>query len=261
MGSNGSHHNGKGNGRDKKEDEKRIIRFPSQSEREDSRKKQEKEWRKQYKKERKAQDEPFFNAGKIPLLTRIIIGLFLAVHIPLYLFFDAADRMEVFSTLGFVPAYYTGAIEWSWVALLGPFTHIFIHGGWMHLLFNAVMMLAMGMFTETAFGFRRMLIFFVVSGLSGALFYFLISFSSTNPVVGASGSISGLFGVTFLLLHEKGMLGQIGRRGPMPLIIFWIVLITGMGLLGGDIAWQAHLGGFLGGIGLLTAMKKGWVRL
>ncbi len=252
--------NGSGNGHDKDEDDN-VVRMPTLAERDRTRKekeKQEKTWRKEYKKENSI---PFFNTEKIPFLTRVLIALFLAVHLPLYLLLDAGDRLEIFYILGFVPAYYTGAEEWSWFALAGPFTHIFIHGGWMHLVFNAVMMLVMGMFMETTFGAKRMLIFFFVSGLVGALFYLLLNPFLTQPVIGASGSISGLFGVTFLILYERGMLGPMGKRGPLPLIVLWVVLISGMGMLAGDVAWQAHLGGFLGGVGLYFAMRKGFIRI
>ena len=252
--------NGSGNGHDKERDDN-IVHMPTLAERDRIRKekqKQEKTWRKQYKKENSA---PFFNTGKIPPLTRIFIALFLMVHLPLYLFFDPVQRFDFFHSFGFVPAAFTGAEEWRWSALVTPLTHIFIHGGWMHLLFNAAMMLVMGMFMETAFGARRMLIFFFISGLSGALFYLVLNPSLTAPVIGASGSISGLFGVTFLILYERGMMGPMGKRGAWPMIILWIALISGMGMLGGgDVAWQAHLGGFLGGIALFYAMKKGIVR-
>ncbi|GJL86161.1 MAG: hypothetical protein DHS20C02_19360 [Micavibrio sp.] len=255
--------NGSGNGHDKDEDDN-VVRMPTLAERDRIRKqkdKQEKSWRKQYKKDNTGQDVPFFNAGKIPPLTRIIITLLVIVHLPLYLFVDPIARHELFFTFGFVPAVFTGAEPWSWLALVTPFTHLFIHGGWMHLVFNAAMMLVMGMFMETTFGAKRMLIFFFVSGISGALFYLLLNPFLAAPVIGASGSISGLFGVTFLLLYERGMMGPIGKRGPLPLIFLWMALITGMGMLGGDVAWQAHLGGFLGGLGLFYAMRKGIVRL
>ncbi len=260
--------NGPGNGHDHNKDgdgDDNVVRIPTLAERDRLKKekdKQEKTWRKQYKKDNTEQNVPFFNAGKIPLLTRIIIAVLVIVHLPLYLFVDPVARHELFFTFGFVPAIFTGAQPWSWLAIVTPFTHLFIHGGWMHLLFNTAMMLAMGMFMETAFGARRMLIFFFVSGLSGALFYLLLNPSLTAPVIGASGSISGLFGVTFLILYERGMLGPIGKRGPLPLILLWMTLITGMGMLGGgDVAWQAHLGGFLGGLGLFYAMRKGIVKL
>jgi len=248
---------GKGNGQDK---EGNIVRMPSLAERDRLRREKEKAWRRQYRKEKKAQSVPFFNAGRIPPLTRMMIAVFVIVHLPLYIFLDAGQRLTVFYTFGFVPAYYTGAEQWIWFALTAPLTHIFIHGNWMHLLFNTVMMLVMGMFVESLFGARRMLIFFLLCGFAGALVYFIFNPFLDQPVIGASGSISGLFAMTILYMSERNMLGPLGGRGPFPLLLLWIALITGMGLLAGDVAWQAHLGGFLAGIGLYYGIKKGLVR-
>jgi len=255
--------NGAGNGKDAggDGDDDNVVRMPTLAERDRMRKEEEKEWRRKYKKGKQAQSVPFFNAGKIPLLTRIIIGLLIAVHLLLYLLLDNGQRLGIFYLLGFVPAYYTGAQEWSWFAIAGPFTHIFIHGSWMHLVFNVMMMLVMGLFTEKTFGPKRMLSFFIICGLSGALFYFLLNPFLDQPVIGASGAISGLFGIVILHMSSTGMLGQLGQRGPWPLLLLWIALITGMGILAGDVAWQAHLGGFLAGIGLYYGMKKGLIRL
>lgn len=252
--------NNNGNGYDPEKEEedddekKRIIRFPSLAERD--RMRREKEERKIIKTQKAANDVPFFNAGRIPLLTRIIIALFLVINIPLFLFVDAGTRLEIYYYFGFVPGHYTGAAQGTPLAFFAPLTYLFIHGGWMHLAFNTVMMLAMGMFTETTFGAKRMAIFFVVSGLSGAVLYLLLNPYSTAPVIGASGGISGLFGITFITLYQMGRLGPAGRYGIWPLVAFWIFLITGIGLVSGDIAWQAHLGGFLGGLGIYLAWRK-----
>ncbi|HBR69494.1 MAG TPA: rhomboid family intramembrane serine protease, partial [Rhodospirillaceae bacterium] len=96
----------------------------------------------------------------------------------------------------------------------------------MHLLLNGTMMLVMGLFTETMFGPRRMVFFFFVCGILGAAFYFAINPFSAAPVIGASGSISGLFAITLLLMHGRGMLGPVGRRGVWPMILLWVAVIT-----------------------------------
>lgn len=248
-------YNGSGNGHDRDKRDN-IVHMPTLAERDRLRKekeKQEKAWRAQYKKQNSV---PFFNAGKIPLFTRIMIALFVAVHLPLYLLVDPVARYEIFTSWGFVPGAFTGKTPWAWHTLLTPLTHIFIHGSWMHLLLNGTMMLVMGMFTENVFGPRRMLFFFFVCGILGAAFYFLLNPFSAAPVIGASGGISGLFAMTFLLMRERGMMGPVGRRGVWPFVLLWMAVIVGMGLLGGDIAWQAHLGGFLSGLGLFYLIKK-----
>ena len=165
--------------------------------------------------------------------------------------------MEIFSLLGFTPGQYTGAVPWDNAAWIAPLTSLFLHGSWMHIAFNLVMLLAMGTNFERNFGTRRTAIFYFASGLAGCLTCLAFSPSSAEPVIGASGAISGIFGVTFLMLNERGVLGTGTFRKPLPFILLWIALIVGTGmLLGGNIAWQAHLGGFLGGLALFTLWRK-----
>lgn len=250
--SNGHDANGK--------DKDGVVEFPSLAERDRIRRakqKQEKAWQKQYKRERRGPAEPFFNTGSIPPAIKILAALILLLNIPILLMFDIGERFPIFQTYGFVPGAYTGAYEWHWSALVAPITHIFLHRDWMHLIFNAIMLLVMGLFTERTYGSQKMILYFMLSAMAGAVLYFVLNPFLTSSVVGASGGISGLFAITFLTLLAQGQLGAIGSKGPLPIIIFWILLLTGMGMLGGDVAWQAHLGGFLGGVGIYYARKRG----
>ena len=77
---------------------------------------------------------------------------------------------------------------------------------------------------------------------------------SAAPVVGASGAISGLFAPILIILQRAGAMGQ-GKYGLWPIIIMWCgvsFLFAWAGGAGiGDIAWAAHLGGFLGAFALM----------
>jgi len=232
----------------------------------------EEQWRAQYRAEQARKQshmaqkhasgkQPFFNFDRIPLFTRLSVGSFLVIQLIVSLLLEPEDRLELFSTLGFVPGAFTGAAPLSALAFISPITSLFIHGGWMHLAFNLVMMLAMGVFFEKQFGFKRTALFFLACGLAGNLFYFLFSPSSIDPVIGASGAISGLFAAAILLMNEHGMLGQVAaKRGVFPFILIWLVLIILTGMISTSTAWQSHLGGFLGGLGLYHLWKKGFLR-
>jgi membrane associated rhomboid family serine protease len=201
---------------------------------------------------------PFINWVKIPPFTRAAVITFLAIHLIVTFALDDAQRIVLFMNFGFVPAYYSGAIPWVWSALLAPFTTALLHGGWMHLITNCVMMMAMGVFFERQFGSRITLIFFIFCMMSGNLMYFALNPIATNPVVGASGAISGLFGAVILMMSASGMTGfKAKKRGPLPIIILWIAIMIGVGLVSSDTAWQSHLGGFLGGLGLFQLWSKG----
>lgn len=205
---------------------------------------------------------PFINWDKIPPFTRGAMAIFLIVQIILSFFVDAGDKVAIMYYFGFVPAMYSGGVEWSWSAVIAPFTTLIIHSGWMHLGFNMVMMMAMGVFFEREFGAKRTAIFFFLCGMAGNAAYLLLDFGSTVPVIGASGAISGLFAVAFTLMIERGMLGvEMQRRGALPFILLWSTIIIAMGVISNDTSWQSHIGGFLGGAGLFRLWQKGIIRL
>lgn len=227
---------------------------------------EEKRWRKEYKKRSKANREPFLKAGNIPPFSRALVTAFVLIHIPLFLLASEATKVLVFHYFGFIPGMYTGTFEWYWTGLISPLTHALIHGSWVHLIFNTVMGLVLGMFLEKLYGTRITAIFFVICTIAGAAFYFMFSPFTTTPVIGASGGISGFFGaliyITMVQNPTHPLSQKFGKRGPWPVLIFWGLFIVIPGLLaGGTMAWQAHLGGYIAGIALLIQLQKGRIRL
>lgn len=232
--------------------------------------KEEERWRKEYAKQRKSQassqNPPMVNWDKIPPFARWMVGIIVVVHIGLYVFADAGFRLKMFYTFGFVPAAFTGDAAWYWFTPLTPLTHMAIHGGWMHMLFNVVMGLALGIFFEKRFGTRAALKFFLACGLAGAAGYFVLNMGTSVPVIGASGGISGLFAAGLIMMLQQNSfhpaMRKIGKYGIWPPVIFWGVFMVVMGLLGGgDMAWQAHVGGYVTGAALMVLMQKGKLKL
>lgn len=259
---NGAGPNGSGNGHDKEEaQEETVLRFPTLAERDRLRRERLEEEKRQGQ-AAQPKSPPFLNIGKITPFARFLVVAIWLVHLPLYLLFDSGERLEAFYVAGFVPGYFTGALDgFPWYAPLGVITHIFIHGGWMHVVFNTVMGLALGIFFERAFGPRTTALFFFACGIAGALFYFLLAPFATVPVVGASGAISGFFAAVIMMLHEQGQMGPIGRRGPWPILGFWLIFMVLVGFLSGEnMAWQAHIGGFVAGAGLYYLLRTGRIR-
>lgn len=263
-------HNGRGNGDD--EDKGNVSHFPSFAERERMKREkraQEEAWRKEYQKRnkaaRRAVSAPFFNFGHIPPFTKYMSALLIFVHVVIHLVLPADIRLQIFYMGGFVPGYFTGAVpEIPWFAPMGAVTHMLIHSDWMHLGFNSVMLLALGMMYEKRYGTRRMAVFSLLCGVIGAATYFALSPTSTTPVIGASGAISGLFAVALILMNQSGQLGAIRRGSPWRIIAIWAAIMILMGFIGGfdgaALAWQAHLGGFLGGAALHMLRKNGYIR-
>lgn len=250
--------NGSGNGVDKDQKDK-VVRFPTLAERDRIAREERKAEARRVKIKRAANDVPFINWGKITPFARTLMLTIIVVQLFVYLALSYPERHDAFNLLGFIPADFTsGFTNMPWYAPLNLFTHTIIHGSWMHLIFNGVMAMALGIMFERNFGTRTTTIFFFACAGAGALLYFALNPTSTVPVIGASGGISGLFAATIMLLGERGQMGKLGRRGPWPILGFWLafMLLTGF-LSGEDTAWQAHMGGFIAGAAIYYGLRTG----
>ncbi|MCK6417618.1 MAG: rhomboid family intramembrane serine protease [Alphaproteobacteria bacterium] len=200
---------------------------------------------------------PLFNFHRIPPFVRSLLSAILLINIPLLALADENAIFWTFYHFGFIPGAYTGSLDpqWPWFSFaFAPFTHMVLHGSWLHLIINTVMALAFGTLVERSWGSYRAALMFVLSGLAGVVLFALLNPDSTMPLIGASGGLSGWFGASLVLLHAQGRLGSWRSDSPWPIILFWAGLMTVVAFLSGElIAWQAHLGGFFAGA--LCAMR------
>ena len=81
-------------------------------------------------------------------------------------------------------------------------THVFLHGGWLHLLANMLFLYLAGPFLEDAWGPKLYLAFYLAAGVFAGGMYALMERQLDAPLVGASGAVAGLLGA-FLLLRGK----------------------------------------------------------
>jgi membrane associated rhomboid family serine protease len=72
------------------------------------------------------------------------------------------------------------------------FTYLFLHGGWIHILFNMFVLWMFGKDLEIDWGKKEFLIFYFVCGIGAGFITVLTSINSSIPVVGASGAIYGV---------------------------------------------------------------------
>ncbi len=238
-----------GSGQDDK-----IVKLPTLAERDRIRRAKQA----QEKTFRKAAQQPMINLSKIPPFTRAVVAAFILVHLVLAFSLSLPALYDVWNIFGFVPAAFTGVHPFTWETAVSPLTHLFIHGNWMHLFFNTTMALVMGMGFEKQYGTKAAIFFFFASGLMGALFY-LVSFPfSDTPVVGGSAALCGWFGAMIVVFHQQRTGADGGRYGAWPIIGFWVLFFVVLGILSdGTMAWQAHVGGMLTGVGLLRLLQKG----
>ena len=187
--------------------------------------------------------QPILN---IPPATKALLIANVAVHFLRLLLPGELDD-DVIATFAFIPARYTAPGEFGWPALIDPISYQFLHGGLAHLAINMLALLAFGAGVERRIGGARMFAFAMICGVASVLAHLAVYPASLDPVIGASGAISGLFGAV-LRFRLRG-----GARGLLPLVALWIVMdaVTGVSGMGGDgvsIAWIAHIGGFVAGL-------------
>jgi len=141
---------------------------------------------------------------------------------------------------------------------------MFMHGGWMHIIGNMWFLWVFGDNVEDIMGSVRFVIFYLLCGLGAAAAQILSNPTSAIPMVGASGAIGGIMGAYALLyprahVHTFIFLGFYATTVAIPAIFmlgYWFLLqllggVPAIGASSGGVAFWAHIGGFLVGIGLI----------
>ena len=137
---------------------------------------------------------------------------------------------------------------------LASLTSMFLHGGLGHLAFNMWFLWIFGNNVEEAFGHLRFILLYLLGGVAATLAFVYLNPDSTVPLVGASGAIAAVLGAYAVLYPTHRVVTLLGWiLLPVPAGIFLgICFILQFGLGGGNIAWEAHVGGFL--FGLLVSL-------
>jgi membrane associated rhomboid family serine protease len=142
------------------------------------------------------------------------------------------------------------------------FTHMFTHGGFLHILFNMFNLWTFGRVLESFWGHKKFLLFYFICGISAAAAHLIVQYLAGDqiPAVGASGAVMGVMvGFAYLFPNTELML-----FGGIPIKAKWLIiamiaydLFGGMGRLGNTgIAHWAHLGGGLAGFILVFIWNK-----
>lgn len=157
-------------------------------------------------------------------------------------------------------------------ALLPIVTSMFLHAGWMHLIFNMWFLYVFGRNIEESLGHFPYLMFYLTCGVAAALAQTASDPGAMLPTVGASGAIAGVMGGYFVLYPRARVLMLV----PFFFIFFlwlpaWVVLgywfvlqfLSGVGTSlvtaersGGGVAFWAHVGGFVAGVLLVRVFPS-----
>ncbi len=147
-------------------------------------------------------------------------------------------------------------------------TSIFLHGSFLHIIFNMLFLWIFAPNVEDKVGRWRFVLFYLLTGVIGTLIHIVAEPCSTVPLIGASGAIAGIMGAYLMLFPRAKILCLffiwiIPRFIRLPAIIFlglWIALqfwnahTTPPGV--SEVAWLAHIGGFLSGFFLIRLFVK-----
>lgn len=173
-----------------------------------------------------------------------IKGLIVA-NVVVFLLSHIAGLDQFSQMFGLVPRH---AIfdRWLWQ----PFTYLFIHGGFMHLLFNLFALWMFGMPVESEWGGAEFVKYYFLCGLGAAALTLALTPHSPIPVIGASGPIYGLL-VAFAMLYPDAVvylyfLIPISARN-MAILFGLIEFFSGWSGARPGIANFAHLGGMVTG--------------
>ena len=150
-------------------------------------------------------------------------------------------------------------------------TSAFLHGGWLHLFGNMLMLWVFGPPVEDRQGHGRFLVFYLACGVMSGLGHAAFLPQSEIPCVGASGAIAGVMGAGLLLFPRAGVWAIVPffvilRLVRVPAFIFLLFWFAGQVWMAhraqqqpgvhGQIAVMAHIAGFIAGVVLAFWNRK-----
>jgi membrane associated rhomboid family serine protease len=227
--------------------------------------------------------ERIFN---VPRVVMALMALLTLIHLGMAFGLTEPQTNDVLFFIAFTPLRYLSGVHLrgipdSWLTTgLGPqiwtfVTYAFVHLNLNHLFFNLIWLLAFGAPVARRFGALRFLVFYAATAAAGALAHLIVHWGELSPMIGASAAVSGAMGAALRFVFQReGPLGLLGSgekesyrvpaapltvmfRDPRALsflaVWFGLNLLFGIGSipmpgLEGNVAWEAHIGGFLAGL-------------
>ena len=201
---------------------------------------------------------PLYDESKIQGYVPWINILIISANLICFLF-SFTNLEDILAKFAFVPTEFFQQKDFSPLI-----SSMFLHGGLGHLFGNMWFLWIFGNNLERKLGRIKFLIFYLLCGIGATLFYAIFTENPSIPIIGASGAISGILGGYFIRFPRNRIktliLGFfILHIISIPAILFgaiWFLyqfLSLGSNL---NIAFLAHIGGFLIGIILMRSFVK-----
>lgn len=224
--------------------------------------------------QRPSRREPMFN---LPAVVIALIAICVGVHLVATYVLDQNQYVWLLVHGAFIPIFYSGGVPLDFVPVAGPVTYSLLHGGFAHLAINMVWLAAFGSPLANRLGALRFVLFWIVTSLAAAGLHYVIYPDSASPLIGASGAISGMMGAAarfgFRIDRSSGrpafggpvlpITEVLRMRGTVTFLAVWMVINVVTGVIGfvpgeaSQIAWEAHIGGFVVGFFFLSLFDPG----
>ena len=189
------------------------------------------------------------------------------------------QKVQVVIEGGFIPVRYSidfgdQSLAWLWT----PLTYSLLHGGFAHIIVNSIWLMAFGAVVARRIGTGRFLLFWLFSAIAAAGLYWLANQGSNVPMIGASGVVSGLMGAAARfafpmsgrfnrteahLLPRLTLFQAMSNKTVLIYVAVWFAInaLAAFGFAAGagqgtQIAWEAHIGGFLFGFLLFPLFDR-----
>lgn len=202
--------------------------------------------------------------------------IFIAANIVVFYYQPSLQNqtIEFFNYFGVIPEKLFGVLtalnKGDFMVIGSLFSSLFVHADFMHLAGNMIFLWVFGDNIEYAIGHVRYVVFYLFCGIAATLTHVFIDPTSSIPIIGASGAISGILGA-YLIKYPKNKVTtlfiviifiKIVKIRAVYLLGFWFVYQLAAGYLSlsnqapGGVAWFAHIGGFVAGIILINLFPR-----
>jgi membrane associated rhomboid family serine protease len=208
-----------------------------------------------------------------PIVTLCLIGACVLVFFWEMSLTEEAGKKAILS-FGLIPARFFGEVRLATEVMVIPawatvITSLFLHAGLLHLGENMLFLWIFGDNIEGAMGHLRFFAFYLFCGIAAAFAQVAANPSAAEPMIGASGAISGVLGA-YLILYPRANVRTLIFLGIFVTVIripafvilglwflvqFWNALGPGSSEAEG-VAFWAHVGGFIAGVILVLILKR-----
>ncbi|MHB1111494.1 MAG: rhomboid family intramembrane serine protease [Devosia sp.] len=221
----------------------------------------------------------------LPTVVTVLCGLLLAAHLARGFVLNEEANLQLTVWFAFIPLRLLSGeeIPGGWLPLIWtPFTHSLLHAGWDHLLINIAWLAIFATPVARRYGAVPTVVIFLIGAAVGAVAFAATTLPELQILIGASGGVAALTGAAVRFMFQPVLVAKRPETGAAIVLgrklanlgevmanprsryftLIWVILNAGIPLLplitGArlDIAWQAHLGGFLAGLLLVPVFEQ-----